>query len=94
MTKFLKNYLQTITQPRKTFEGLLTYKNYFSLGFIYILIPIVAYTLMYIFLTIGNGAPSVFTPWLNIPKEDYYSINRFLLGPSMLLCWIVASAVI
>jgi len=49
---------------------------------------------MYILLTIGNGAPSVFTPWLNIPKEDYYSINRFLLAPSMILCWIVASAII
>lgn len=94
MSKFLKNYLQTIVQPRKTLEGLLSRENYFSLGFIFILIPIVAYTLMYIFLTIGNGAPSVFTPWLNIPKEDYYSINRFLLAPSMILCWIVASATI
>ena len=58
------------------------------------MIPIVAYTLMYIFLTIGKGAPSVLTPWLNIPKDDYYSINRFLLAPSMILCWITASAVI
>jgi len=94
MNKFLKNYLLTIVQPRKSFEGLLSSENYFSLGFIFILIPIVAYTLMYIFLTIGNGAPSVFTPWLNIPKEDYYSINRFLLAPSMILRWIVASAII
>lgn len=49
---------------------------------------------MYIFLTIGKGAPSVFTPWLNIPRDSYYSINRFLLAPSMLLCWITASAYI
>jgi hypothetical protein len=93
MPKFLKSYLLTIVKPRKTFEGLLTHKEYFSLGFAFILIPIVAYTLIYVFLTIGHGAPSVFTPWLNIPKEVYYSINRFLLAPSMILCWIVSSAI-
>lgn len=91
---FLKTYLRTVIKPRKTFEALLVNEKSFSLGFAFILIPIVAYTLMYIFLTLGNGAPSVFTPWLNIPKEDYYSINRFLLAPSMILCWIVASALI
>lgn len=47
---------------------------------------------MYVFLTIANGAPSVFTPWLNIPKESYYSINRFLLAPSVIICWLVASS--
>lgn len=49
---------------------------------------------MYVFLTIGNGAPSVFTPWLNISKDSYYAINRFLLAPSMIMCWLVAAAVI
>jgi hypothetical protein len=48
---------------------------------------------MYIFLTIGNGAPSVLTPWLNISKESYYSINRFLLAPSMVMCWLLAASV-
>lgn len=90
----LKTYLQTIVKPEKTFKELLDNEKSFSLGFAFILIPIAAYTLMYVFLTIGHGAPSVFTPWLNIPKEDYYSINRFLLAPSMILCWISASAVI
>jgi len=94
MIKFLKIYIQTIIRPGKTFEGLLVNENYFSLSFIYILIPIIAYTLMYIFLTIGNGAPSVFTPWLNIPKEDYYSINRILLAPSMILCWLFTTSLI
>lgn len=94
MPVFIKTYLRTIVKPRKTFEELLVNEKSFSLGFAFILIPIVSYTLMYIFLTIGNGAPSVFTPWLNIPKEDYYSINRYLLAPSMILCWIAASAAI
>ena len=91
---FLKTYLQTIVNPGKTFKELLNNEKSFSLGFAFIMIPIVAYTLMYIFLTIGKGAPSVLTPWLKIPKDDYYSINRFLLAPSMILCWITANAVI
>jgi hypothetical protein len=80
-------YLRTIISPKKSFEKILATDDYLKLSFIYILIPIAAYTLMYVFLTIANGAPSVFTPWLNIPKEKYYSINRFLLAPSMLICW-------
>jgi len=87
-------YFRTIFSPRKSFERLLAADNYLTLSFIYILIPIVAYTLMYVFLTIANGAPSVFTPWLNIPKENYYSINRFLLAPSMLLCLFVAASTV
>ena len=94
MRRFLRGYLQTIYKPGKSFDQLIYDQNYFSRGFIYILIPIVAYTLMYIFLTIANGSPSVFTPWLNISREDYYSVNRFLLAPSMFLGWISASALI
>jgi len=85
-------YLQTIIAPGRSFEKVIAGNKYLQLSFIYILIPIVAYTLIYVFLTIANGAPSVFTPWLNIPKETYYSVNRFLLAPSMLLCWLATSA--
>lgn len=49
---------------------------------------------MYIFLTMADGAPSTFTPWLNIAKEDYYAINRFLLAPSMFICWFTAASFI
>jgi len=90
----MKNYFQTFIRPKESFERLLGNEKYFTLSFIYILIPIIAYTLMYVFLTIGNGAPSVFTPWLNIPKEDYYAVNRFLLAPSMIISWLVVTALI
>lgn len=94
MKSGFNNYFLTITHPGKSFEKLLSNEKSMSLGFIYILVPTLAYTLMYIFLTIGHGAPSVFTPWLNIPKESYYSINRILLAPSMILCWLVTTAFI
>jgi len=87
-------YFQTFSKPKKTFEWLIDQDNLLRLSFIFILIPIVAYTSMYIFLTIANGAPSTLTPWLNIPKEKYYSINRFLLAPSMLICWFTATSFI
>lgn len=87
-------YFSTIISPKRSFERLLASGNSITQSFIYILIPIVAYTLMYVFLTIADGAPSVFTPWLNIPKESYYPVNRFLLAPSMLLCLFVAASVV
>lgn len=93
MSGLSNQYFRTITQPQKSFETLLANDKYFRLGFIYIAIPIAAYTLMYVFLTIAHGAPSVFTPWLNIPKDSYYAVNRFLLAPSMILCWLAATAV-
>lgn len=94
MKSFFRNYFKTITHPSESFKGLLADEKYFSLGFKCILFPVVAYTLMYIFLTIGNGAPSVFTPWLNIPRDIYYPVNRFLLAPSMFLAWIACAALV
>ncbi|HOW26318.1 MAG TPA: YIP1 family protein [Bacteroidales bacterium] len=90
----ISNYLQTIYKPRKTFEELIIQDNLYRRSLVYISIPIVCYTLLYIFLTMANGAPSTLTPWLNISKDEYYSINRFLLAPSMIICWFTATSFI
>ena len=58
-----------------------------------VLINIVLYTLVYVFLTIGGGAPSSFTLWLAIPAEDYYQYNQFFLAPCMFAAWILAAGV-
>lgn len=84
-------YFRAFTKPSIAIRTLADHPQAASLGFRFMLIPIAAYTLMYIFLVIGKGAPSVFTPWLNIPKADYYWWNRFLLAPSMLLAWAATS---
>jgi hypothetical protein len=94
MKTIILDYLQTVYKPRKTFEGLIIKDNLYKRSFAYISIPIVCYSLLYIFLTIANGAPSTLTPWLNISKENYYSINRFLLAPSMIICWFTATSFI
>jgi hypothetical protein len=90
----ISNYFRIIYQPRKTMEALIAQENLYKISLIYISIPIVCYTLMYFFLTMANGAPSTLTPWLNISKDDYYSINRFLLAPSMIICWFTATSFI
>lgn len=94
MTNKISDYFQTIYKPRKTFEELITQENLYTQSLVYISIPIVCYTLMYIFLTVANGAPSTLIPWLNISKDEYYSINRFLLAPSMIICWFTATSFI
>jgi hypothetical protein len=91
---FASNYFQTIYKPRKVFENLITQDNLYKRSLLFISIPIICYTLLYIFLTVAKGAPSTLTPWLNIPKEDYYAINRFLLAPSMIICWFTATSFI
>jgi hypothetical protein len=89
-----KDYLLgTLLHPRRTFERLPLDERRLKFGFYAMLISVVLYTLVYIFLTIGGGAPSSFTPWLNVPKDVYYYYNRFWLAPSMLGCWILASGV-
>lgn len=94
MKTFISNYFQTVYKPQKTFEDLIIKDNIYKLSFAYISIPIICYSLLYIFLTIAKGAPSTLTPWLNISKENYYSINRFLLAPSMIICWFTATSFI
>ena len=87
-------YFRAFTSPATVIRTLADHPQAANLGIRFMLIPIIAYTMMYVFLVIGNGAQSVFTPWLNIPKEDYYWWNRFLLAPSMLLAWAAVSVFI
>ncbi len=94
MKTLISDYYLTVFKPRKTFEELIIKDNLYKRSLVFISIPIVCYSLMYIFLTIANGAPSTLTPWLNISKENYYSINRFLLAPSMIICWFTATSFI
>ena len=90
---FWAYYFRTFLKPQRTFNTFITDSNSYKYGFLYMLIPLIGYTVMYVLLTIGNGAPSVFTPWLNIPKENYYAVNRFLLAPSMIMSWLLAASV-
>ncbi len=93
LRSFRDYYFGVIFHPRSTFEALLADHRRLRFGLIAILINAFLYTLVYIFLTAGGGAPSVATPWLAIPKEVYYSYDRFIVAPSMLMGWILAAGV-
>jgi hypothetical protein len=93
MKSFRDYYFGIIIRPRRTFDVLVSDSRRLRFGLWAILINIILYTLVYIFLTIGGGAPSSFTPWLAIPAEVYYPYNRFFLAPSMFAGWILAAGV-
>ncbi|MBE7554889.1 MAG: YIP1 family protein [Anaerolineales bacterium] len=93
MKSFGNYYLGIITRPRRTFDALMSDSRRLRFGLLAVSINAVLYTLVYVFLTIGGGAPSSFTPWLAIPADDYYWYNRFFLAPSMFTGWILAAGV-
>jgi hypothetical protein len=90
---FIHYLFGTLLHPRRTFDRLLQDERRLKFGFYAMLISVVTYTLVYIFLTMGGGAPSSFTPWLAVPKDVYYYYTRFWLAPSMLGCWILSAGV-
>ena len=93
MKTFGDYFTGTLLHPRRTFEALLTDERRLRFGLYAISINAILYTLVYIFLWHGGGAPSTFTPWLAVPKDVYYFYNQFWLAPSMFGCWILAAGV-
>jgi hypothetical protein len=86
-------YLGTLLRPRRTFDLLLKDPRRLGFGASALVINAVLYTLVYVFLTMGGGAPASLKPFLNIPADVYYPYNRFILAPSMFGCWILAAGV-
>ena len=87
-----KDYLiGTLLRPGHTFNSLMDDSRRLKFGLLAITINAISYTLVYIFLNLGGGAPSTFEPWLAVPKDVYYYYNQFWLAPSMFGCWILAA---
>ncbi len=93
MASFASYDLGAVLHPRPTFDALLTDPRRLKFGLLAMVINAVLYTLVYVFLYIGGGAPSTFKPWLAIPADVYYRYDRFILAPSMFGCWILAAGV-
>jgi len=93
MSSFKDYYLGTLLRPRRTFDALMADERRLRFGLLAIAINAVLYTFVYVFLTIGGGAPSGLQPWLAIPTDVYYSYERFMLAPSMFGCWILSAGV-
>lgn len=86
-------YWRIARHPHAGFVVLLDDPRRLGLGAVALLSNAVLYTLVYVFLALGHGRPTVFTPWLAIDPEQYYRWNVVLLAPSMFMAWLLAGAV-
>jgi hypothetical protein len=84
-------YIGTLRHPRRTFDTLRADPRRLKFGLLAMVINAVLYTLVYVFLYMGGGAPSTFKPWMAIPADVYYRYDRFILAPSMFGCWILSA---
>ncbi len=91
LKSFKDYYLGVILRPRSTFQALASDPRRLRFGLLALLSNMALYTLVYIFLAAGGGAPTI-PPWLAIPKEVFYSYDRFILAPSMFGCCVLAAA--
>jgi hypothetical protein len=88
---FIDYCIGTILSPRSTFEALRLDERRLRFGIVGLAITIQLYSLVYIFLSIGGQASTLFKPWLAIPASDYFHYNEFLLIPTLFMGWILAA---
>lgn len=93
LRSFKDYYVGTILRPRRTFDALMADDRRLRFGLLALALNAALYELVYIFLTIGHGAPSSFKPFLNVTREHYYQYNRFWLIPSMVGACVLAAGV-
>jgi hypothetical protein len=91
---FAAYYLGVVVRPRRTFDALMQDARRLQFGAGALLVTGILYTLVYVFLYVGGAHPTTFRPWRAIPADDYYRYNRFLLAPSLLMCWLLAGGVV
>ena len=91
LTSFKDYYFGTVFRPRDCFNALMGDARRLRYGIIALAINAQLYTLLYVFLSLGGGAPSSMKPWLAISADSYYEYDEFFLAPSMFICWILAA---
>lgn len=91
---FVAYYRGAVLAPRATFDALCEDPRRLRFGTWALTSNAALYTLVYLFLVMGNGRPTVFKPWLALPAESYYRYDAFLLAPSMFAAWLLAAGVV
>ncbi|MES1183372.1 MAG: hypothetical protein ABUL60_06125, partial [Myxococcales bacterium] len=91
---FFSYYRGALRAPRATFDALRADPRRLRFGTWALASNAALYTLVYLFLVMGNGRPTVFKPWLALPAESYYRYDAFLLAPSMFAGWLLAAGVV
>lgn len=91
---FRSYYAGFFVRPSRTAAELVGDPRRVRLGFFAFLVPLLGYVIVYVGLSQSGAYPSTFAPWIAIEAEHYYRYNLFLLPPSMLAGWLLASAVV
>ena len=91
---FARYYAGTARHAQRTFDELLLDRRRLQFGGLALLSNAAFYTLVYVFLVMGGGRPTVFAPWLAIEPELYYRYELFMLAPSMVMSWLLAAAIV
>ena len=91
MPSFLTLYLGAFLRPRRTLDALVADPRRVRLAACAVALSCACYQLVYLFLARSGGRPTVFTPWLAIPAEDYYRFNQWVIVPSLVLAWVAAA---
>lgn len=89
---FFQLYLRLLYDPRRAMNDAAKTNTPVTLGLRGVSVTGITYLLVYYFLAHNGGRPTVFTPWLAIPAEEYYRYNLWLHVPSLLLAWVSSAA--
>lgn len=90
---FWEYYGGVFTGPRRAFAGLLTNPRRLRYGAGALLISALLYSFVILLLALAGGEP-VIPPLLDIPAQDYYSVQVFMMAPVMFAAWMLASGVV
>lgn len=88
----LQLYVRLLYEPRRAMNDAAKTDTPVTLGLRGVSVTGITYLLVYYFLAHNGGRPTVFTPWLAIPAEQYYRYNFWLHVPSLLLAWVSSAA--
>lgn len=90
----LPTYVRFLRHPIEAAAALRGNPRAARLGLEAMLVPLVGYFVVYVGLSRSGAYPSTFAPWLALPAETYYRYNVYLVVPSMLAAWLLASSVV
>jgi hypothetical protein len=81
-----------VRHPRRTWARLLVDPARLRYAFFAVLLVGVGYAAAVGGIALSGGTPS--TPWLAIPREDYFRWEALFIAPVTLLCWVLAAGVV
>lgn len=93
MADFGSIYARAFLKPARGFAALVEHPRRMTFAWWAVALNCAAYQLVYFFLARNGGRPTVFTPWLAVEPERYYTFNQYWIVPSILLAWVTASGI-